>query len=642
MTIKMRILLPMIIFTIVGSVAVLISNIVQFSDYVSKNMNDRLDAALSTTLTQIEMLKSHAYTFSSYLAEDSTIIEAIKSGNRETLLDRAAQLSAETGIEFCSIADAKGIALAHTHEPEKYGDNMLSQAIVRTALSGKSLATVEEGAVIRLAICSSSPIYDEHGDLLGMVVAGFRLDTNKFVDLLKDLFGCEATILLGDKRISTTVVMEDGTRALGTKASANISEVVLAGNAFSGRAKILDHDAYTRYNPITGVDGKVLGMLLVGSYLTEETDTIWSFVQIGLLITLILMAISIPVILFIVRRIIAPINEASGVLREIAQGNFDARVTGDYTGDLALIKSSVNDTAAKLSLYLSEKMQAEHMAHQSELAKARAEAASEAVFASINYASKIQKNLLPTDENFKIAFLDYSVLWRPKDIVGGDLYRVKNFSEGSILWVCDCTGHGTPGALLTMLVSSALESIINVNNYKDTAATIWKLDKNLTGFLYANTSAQTKSGHSISDINDGCDLAVLYAAKDGSVTVSAANIHVFICDGSEVKRIKGQNLRIGEGKLKSKEDVQTVTIPANHNNKFYIASDGLYDQIGGSSELPFGYERLKRIILENHDETQLIISERIWDAFECHRGEQMRRDDVELITFKPQIHMEGY
>jgi len=110
---------------------------------------------------------------------------------------------------------------------------------------------------------------------------------------------------------------------------------------------------------------------------------------------------------------------------------------------------------------------------------------------------------------------------------------------------------------------------------------------------------------------------------------------VFVCDGKTVTRHKGQRVFIGEGHLTGKHQVNSIAIPANADNKFYIASDGLYDQIGGENGVPYGYDEFERIILENHNEKQIIISDKIWEAFEAYRGEKLRRDDLELITFKP-------
>jgi serine phosphatase RsbU (regulator of sigma subunit) len=280
------------------------------------------------------------------------------------------------------------------------------------------------------------------------------------------------------------------------------------------------------------------------------------------------------------------------------------------------------------SVDITELLETRRSAHESEIAKGRAEAAKEAVMESINYASKIQKNLLPNEDVLKTAFADYSIIWEPRDVVGGDIYWVKNFDDGTVVCVCDCTGHGTPGALLTMLVVSALEAIVNEANRSDTAEILYMLDQRLATVLNAKNDDENM------DINDGCDLAMLFIAKDGGVTLSAGNTDVFICDGKESTRYRGQPIYIGEGRLKNKDDVKTVYISANADNKFYIASDGLYDQIGGDDRQPFGYRILERIILENHHEPQAVINGRIWDAYIRHQGGQPRRDDFVLLTFK--------
>jgi len=269
--------------------------------------------------------------------------------------------------------------------------------------------------------------------------------------------------------------------------------------------------------------------------------------------------------------------------------------------------------------------------HESKLEKSKSEAAREAVLSSIEYAGKIQTNLLPDETAFKEAFSDFSIIWKPKDIVSGDIYWLKNFKEGTVLCVCDCTGHGTPGALLTMLVVSSFEATVTEKNCKDTANIIWELEKRLTTVLNAKTTDNRNPGLSI---KDGCDLAVLFISKDGNISTSSSRIHIFICDGKNVTQIKGQKLSIGEGTIKNKNKINTIQIPVNNDNKFYLASDGLFDQIGGEKLIPFCYETFKKIILQYHNMSQKNISEKIWSAFEEYRGETPRVDDFELITFK--------
>ncbi|MCL2820723.1 MAG: SpoIIE family protein phosphatase [Oscillospiraceae bacterium] len=249
----------------------------------------------------------------------------------------------------------------------------------------------------------------------------------------------------------------------------------------------------------------------------------------------------------------------------------------------------------------------------------------------IRYASKIQMSIIPDDAELKKAFLDYSIIWMPRDVVGGDIYWAKNFDDGTVLCVCDCTGHGTPGALLTMLVVSAFESTITEQSHTDTAEVLYTLDRRLATVL------NVKNNNNYTDINDGCDLAVLFISNDGSVSVSSGNTNIFVCDGKSVIRNKGQKMFIGEGKITGKDNIKTVTYPANPANKFYIASDGLYDQIGGEELIPYGYDEFEKIILANHNEKHSTISEKVWYSFENYRGDNARRDDFELITFTPKI-----
>jgi len=266
------------------------------------------------------------------------------------------------------------------------------------------------------------------------------------------------------------------------------------------------------------------------------------------------------------------------------------------------------------------------------LGKARAEAARGAVVSSLEYAGIIQQNMLPSNKIFQTTFSDYGIVWKPRDIVGGDIYWIKNFEEGAVLCVCDCTGHGTPGALLSMLVVATFEATVTEYNYKDTAQIIWELERKLIATLNAK-SINNEDTNGL-NIKDGCDLVVVYIGIDGNVHSSSCHTHIFVCDGKDVLQIKGQKIFVGEGRIKSKDEIQTKYFTPDPGNKFYIASDGLFDQPGGEESVPFGYNKFKKIILENHNESQSVICEKVWSAYEKHRGEISRVDDFELIGFK--------
>ena len=261
----------------------------------------------------------------------------------------------------------------------------------------------------------------------------------------------------------------------------------------------------------------------------------------------------------------------------------------------------------------------------------------------ISYAGKIQRNLLPQEKALAESFLDHSVIWEPRDIVGGDIYWIKRFDKGTTMCVCDCTGHGTPGALLSVLVVSALEAMVWQSNCYNTAKILWGIDTRLS-YVFNVRPEETHTTHSdeswltlASDIKNGCDIAILFIDNDGNVMVSCARTNVFVCNGRKVKRIKGQKFFVGEGNIESSEDIKSILIPADPDNKFYVASDGLFDQPGGKDSMPFGYKLFEKIILKNHSEKLGVISGAIWEAFEKHRCHEPRVDDFELISFTPRI-----
>ncbi len=341
----------------------------------------------------------------------------------------------------------------------------------------------------------------------------------------------------------------------------------------------------------------------------------------------------------IVESIIRPLEKMSRAARHFSTGDLKFKMKYRAKDEIGILVDSFRQAAGDLAAHLRDKETAERAAHKAELARGTAEAANLAIVSSIKYAAKIQNNLRPADEVFRRAFRDHHIIWKPRDIVGGDIYWMKNFDSGAILCVCDCTGHGTPGALLTMLVVSALESAVKESNFADPRQIMCRLDQRLAAVLHIGHSSSGPSA--VLDFTDGCDIAIVFVAHDGFVRVSSSGIPVFVCDGQKVSRIRGRNLRVGEGRILTPDKVKVTDIAPNPDNKFYIASDGLFDQIGGEPPRPFGYQTFTDIILARHSEGFERISRDIWRAFENHRGGEARRDDVELIAFMPETEVEN-
>ncbi len=352
MKIKAKILIPMIALTAVAAAAVLIANIFLFSSYIDSKLTQDVTADSQVALSVMETRKSQALTASYAVSRDGKIISAVTSGDHQALVDRSIALLKEAGVEFLTVVDTEGVVLVRAHEPQTLGDSLASQANIKSALTGKAMSAIEKGSAVKLSVRAGTPVLDADGKVVGAVSVGYRLDTNEFVDYVKAQLSSEVTVFLGDERISTTVVNPDGTRAIGTKASEDVSAKVLSGQGYTGNALVLGHPAMAKYAPIIGPDNKPIGMLFVGTYLTERTATINSFLVTSLSIVGILLLITVPLIIVLVRRIIKPIKIMVSAAERLAVGDLDVNVsvdTRDEMRDLAVAFNQMIENTRKQS-----------------------------------------------------------------------------------------------------------------------------------------------------------------------------------------------------------------------------------------------------------------------------------------------------
>jgi len=467
----------------------------------------------------------------------------------------------------------------------------------------------------RIVSFISVPVFDE-GKIIGVIMAGVLIhEINRRYVIPVELLGGYGYAMIVNS--AGTIIGHKNEDFLGKKIPENLQE----------RIKTMDMGRVSFQETIDGVPSML--------FVERDNSTDWFPIVIASLdnfsihsrfVTRAIMLLAAGVILLLTVIVLFAVNGVTKALsaaiqyaETVSQGHLEAELSVRRKDEVGVLAQSLRDMVASLKQMIAVATQ-----------KTReAEEATDKIIQGINYASKIQRDLLPRNHAFDKAFQDYFIIWKPRDIVGGDIFWLKNFEQGTILCVCDCTGHGTSGAMLTMLVVSALEACIWPHNCHDTAGIIWQIEKKLVSNFNVNADERN-----LAEIQDGCDLAVLFIARDGSVSISSGHIPVFICDGKEVRQIKGQKIAIGEGRLKSRDEIIVTRIEANPDNTFYIASDGLFDQPGGPLSIPFGYKTFNRFIMENHGEKLSVISDKLWKIFEEYRGEETRVDDIQLLSFK--------
>lgn len=309
----------MVALSVISSTAVLFSSIYLFNRDLTEAANRRINVSVKSVENEISQLKLTSNLAAVQISENKNLIKSIISQDRNEILRKVRELQDITNVDFCTVTDNRGDVLIRAHIPDNYGDNVANQAEIKAALEGKVFTSILRGVTTPLLIVTGTPIYDQDENIIGAVSIGFRLVSNMFVDKLKEITGNEVTIFFGDERIATTILNENGTRAIGTKAASYVSEKVLAGQSYVGKVVVLNREILTKYVPLFGPENEVVGMSFVGEYTENDSKKRTSFIAGGIALTLIVLVIAILVATFIARIIE---KQLANTLRNASTGTF--------------------------------------------------------------------------------------------------------------------------------------------------------------------------------------------------------------------------------------------------------------------------------------------------------------------------------
>ena len=254
------------------------------------------------------------------------------------------------------------------------------------------------------------------------------------------------------------------------------------------------------------------------------------------------------------------------------------------------------------------------------------EKANKKVMDSIEYAKRIQASLFPNLSDVKDHLPNSLFIWEPRDIVGGDIYHADFFDNSFIISLMDCTGHGVPGALMTMIASSGLRRIIRDENQRNPAEILKRLN------FFIKTSLQQDTEHSSSD--DGLEAAVCFVdLKEQCLHYSGAHLPLVIVQNGQARLIKGDRVNIGYKSSDLSREFNCHKIPLEAGMQFFMYSDGFVDQIGADKPVCFGKSRLLRLLTENSDGSFEEKKSRLLKAFQDFKGESEPRDDYTIVGF---------
>lgn len=239
---------------------------------------------------------------------------------------------------------------------------------------------------------------------------------------------------------------------------------------------------------------------------------------------------------------------------------------------------------------------------------------------SISYAKGIQEAILPPSSHFKELVGDSFVFYKPKDIVAGDFYWLNTWNNKVLFAAADCTGHGVPGAMVSVVCHGALNRSVREFDLHEPARILGK-----TREIVIETFSKSER-----DVKDGMDVSLCCLDKDkGTLEFSGANNSLYVIKNGEIEEIKADKQPVG--KYEFAEDFTNHSIKVEDGMCIYLFSDGYADQFGGEKGKKLKYKPFKEILLKIHqlsmDEQKEILNK----EFEKWKGDFEQVDDVCII-----------
>jgi PAS domain S-box-containing protein len=248
---------------------------------------------------------------------------------------------------------------------------------------------------------------------------------------------------------------------------------------------------------------------------------------------------------------------------------------------------------------------------------------------SINYAKRIQDAMLPSEDLIKTYFPDSFIYFRPRDIVSGDFYWFSVQENKLFVAIVDCTGHGVPGAFMSLIGNSLLNHIVNEKKIFNPASILTELNNGVNLAL-----SQKKHGDEVRE--DGMDLTLCCFDKSKKeVQIACANHTAIIITKGKIHEFIGDEISIGESYSKV-ENLQFTnhSFPFKDHSVMYLFSDGYQDQIGGPKNKKFLVGNFISFLTSNQYEDMTLQFDKLDEKFKEWKGENKQTDDVLVMGLK--------
>jgi len=243
---------------------------------------------------------------------------------------------------------------------------------------------------------------------------------------------------------------------------------------------------------------------------------------------------------------------------------------------------------------------------------------------SINYAQRIQRSILPTQNEIKDIFENAFVLFKPRDIVSGDFYQFKKVGDLKFCILADCTGHGVPGALMSMIGSNLIHQVIIERGINEPNKILSELHKEVKSTLRQTSGDQS---------HDGMDASVVLL-QGKKIFIASANRPVYIVQDNVLTEVKPDKRSIGGSQSLDEVEFVVTELDVQSNMMIYLFSDGYADQFGGEAGKKFKVKNLNGLLLSINEKPLDVQHEILNSTFDTWKNHLEQVDDVSLIGIR--------
>lgn len=344
------------------------------------------------------------------------------------------------------------------------------------------------------------------------------------------------------------------------------------------------------------------------------------------LAALALLALLMAAIVYAVNRIVlTPLLDLTASARSVERGDFDLHLPEQGRDELGELTRAFAAMARHIRRHTQElETRVEERTRELSMLNEQLEVTHRKLGDSLQYASLIQSAMLP-DRLLERELADrHFVFWAPRDVVGGDFYVYCPDRHGFLIGVIDCAGHGVPGALMTMVAHTSLKVAMDAHGVTDPTVLLRRLDERLRSMVGSADERQ---------VNTQLDAGLVYVdLREQRLRFAGAKTSLYWNDGVQVGELRGHRRAVGD---RRRTDFTSQELAFGPGHCFYLTSDGLLDQAGGSKGFSFGDAAFIELLQAHAQQSMAMQKQMLVAALAAWQGSHPQRDDITVIGFRP-------